>query len=152
MGLGKPPSVSVDRKTRTVENKMSKSNPDNAIFMTDTTEDIKRKINKAYCLEGDIKENPILEYYKYIIFESFDKLRISELRIERPEKFGGTVILNSFQDLETKFANKEIHPMDLKATLSRLLDQLIDPVRRHFEENIEAKKLLEKVKSFQVTR
>ncbi|PIV70708.1 tyrosine--tRNA ligase, partial [Candidatus Roizmanbacteria bacterium CG17_big_fil_post_rev_8_21_14_2_50_39_7] len=46
--------------------KMSKSNPDSAIFMTDTTEDIKRKINKAYCLEGDIKENPILEYCKYI--------------------------------------------------------------------------------------
>ena len=75
MGLGKPPSMNADRTTRTVENKMSKSNPDNAIFMTDTTEDIKRKINKAYCLEGDIKENPILEYCKYIIFESFPALR-----------------------------------------------------------------------------
>src|SRR3989339_2208903 len=109
MGLGKPPSASADRATRTVENKMSKSNPDNAIFMTDTTEDVKRKINKAYCLEGDVKENPILEYYKYIIFESLEKLGINEVKIERPEKFGGLVILKSFQDLETKFANKEIH-------------------------------------------
>ena len=137
---------------RTIKKKMSKSNPDSAIFMTDTTEDIKRKINKAYCLEGDIKENPILEYYKYIIFESFEKLRVNELRVERPEKFGGPVILNSFQDLEQKFANKEIHPMDLKVTLSKLLDQLIEPVRRHFEENTEAKKLLEQVRGFQVTR
>src|SRR3989339_1685615 len=109
MGLGKPPSADSDRATRTVKNKMSKSNPDNAIFMTDTTEDVKRKINKAYCLEGDIKENPILEYYKYIIFESFEKLGITDVKIERPEKFGGLVILKSFQDLETKFANKEIH-------------------------------------------
>ncbi|PIQ71655.1 tyrosine--tRNA ligase, partial [Candidatus Roizmanbacteria bacterium CG11_big_fil_rev_8_21_14_0_20_37_16] len=110
MGLGKPPSMNADRTTRTVENKMSKSNPDNAIFMTDTTEDIIRKINKAYCLEGDIKENPILEYCKYIIFESFDRLNITEFIVERPEKWGGNVILNSFQDLETKFVNKEIHP------------------------------------------
>ena len=152
MGLGKPPSVSADRTTRTVENKMSKSNPDNAIFMTDTSEDIKRKINKAYCLEGDIKENPVLEYCKYIIFESLDRLGLKALTIERPEKFGGNVILNSFQDLEIKFVNKEIHPMDLKNTVVILLDKLLQPVRKHFEENTEAKKLLEQVKSFQVTR
>ncbi|PIY69384.1 tyrosine--tRNA ligase, partial [Candidatus Roizmanbacteria bacterium CG_4_10_14_0_8_um_filter_39_9] len=104
MGLGKPPSMNSDRTTRTVENKMSKSNPDSAIFMTDTTEDIKRKINKAYCLEGDVKENPVLEYCKYILFESFDRLRINELRIERPEKFGGNISFKTYQELEKAFA------------------------------------------------
>jgi len=153
MGLQNLKSKTQNSKLQdTIAKKMSKSMPDSAIFMTDTKEDIERKINKAYCLEGDIKTNPILEYYKYIIFDSFDKLKISEIKIERPEKFGGPVILKSFQDLERKFANKEIHPMDLKLTLSKLLDQLISPVRRHFEENEEAKKLLNQVKSFQVTR
>jgi len=152
MGLGKPPSKNADTATRTVENKMSKSNPDSAIFMTDTTEDIKRKINKAYCLEGDINENPILEYYKYIIFESFDRLKINEVKIERPEKFGGNLSFKTYADLEKTFAEKLVHPMDIKATLSKLLDQLIEPVRRHFQDNIEAKKLLEQVQSFQVTR
>ena len=163
MGLGKPPSASADRATRTVENKMSKSNPDNAIFMTDTTEDIKRKINKAYCLEGDIKENPVLEYCKYIIFESFDPtllcrseatLGVSrpEFVIERPAKFGGTVSFKTYAELETAFAAKQVHPMDLKIAVIKLLDQLLQPVRRHFEENKEAKELLQKVKSFQVTK
>jgi tyrosyl-tRNA synthetase len=101
MGLGKPPSANADTATRTIENKMSKSNPDNAIFMTDTTDDIKRKINKAYCLEGDVKENPILEYCKYILFESFDRLQISEFLIERPEKFGGNVSFKTYNELET---------------------------------------------------
>jgi len=141
-----------DAISRVIAHKMSKSNPDSAIFMTDTTEDIKRKINKAYCLEGDIKENPILEYCKYIIFESFDRLNITEFIVERPEKWGGNVILNSFQDLETKFVNKEIHPQDLKIAVVKYLDQLLQPVRKHFEENMEAKKLLETVKSYQVTR
>ena len=152
MGLGKPASDSGDALQRTIEVKMSKSLPDTAIFMTDTKEDIERKINKAYCLEGDIKENPILEYYKYIVFESFDRLETNEVKIERAEKFGGPVTLKTFAELEKKFANKEIHPMDLKTTLSRLLNELIEPVRRHFEENSEAKKLLEEVKSFQITR
>ncbi|MBI4973028.1 tyrosine--tRNA ligase [Candidatus Roizmanbacteria bacterium] len=137
---------------QTIQRKMSKSNPDSAIFMTDTTEDIQRKINKAYCLEGDIKENPILEYCKYIIFESFDRLNITEFVVERPVKWGGNVTLKSFQDLETKFAAKEIHPQDLKIAVVKYLDQLLQPVRKHFEEDAEAKKLLEQVKSFQVTR
>ncbi len=137
---------------QTIERKMSKSMPDSAIFMTDTTEDIKRKINKAYCLGGDVKENPILEYYKYIIFESFEKLRVNELRVERSEKFGGNISFKTYKELEETFAEKKVHPMDLKAVLIKYLDQLIEPVRRHFEENAEAKRLLEQVKSFQVTR
>ena len=128
---------------------MSKSKPDTAIFMTDTTEDIQRKINKAYCLEGDIKENPILEYFKYIIFESLASSRIQELRIERPEKFGGNISFKTYEELEKTFAEKKVHPMDLKAVLIKYLDQLIEPVRRHFEENEEGENLLNKVKIFQ---
>ncbi|MCX7956139.1 MAG: tyrosine--tRNA ligase [Patescibacteria group bacterium] len=137
---------------RTIELKMSKSNPDSAIFMTDTYEDIKRKINKAYCPEGEINDNPILEYYKYIVFESLASLKVDKLQIKRPQRFGGDIILSSFQDLEKKFANKEIHPMDLKTALIEYLNQLIKPVRLYFEKNQEAKALLEKVKSFQVTK
>ncbi|HLL60805.1 MAG TPA: tyrosine--tRNA ligase [Candidatus Nitrosocosmicus sp.] len=147
MWLGKPPEETADKTERTIEMKMSKSNPDSAIFMTDSLEDIQRKINKAYCPEGDIKDNPILEYCKYILFEKFDSLLI-----ERPEKFGGNLTIQSYNELEAKYANKEIHPMDLKNTVVKLLDQLLQPVRRHFEENAEAKALLENVKSYQVTR
>jgi tyrosyl-tRNA synthetase len=131
---------------------MSKSIPDSAIFMTDTTEDIKRKINKAYCPEGVVEDNPILEYYKYIVFESLDRLGVDKIVISRPQKFGGDISFSNYEELEKKFANKEIHPADLKASLVSYLDQLIEPVRKHFEENKEAKELLEKVRSFQVTR
>lgn len=152
MGLGKPPSKDADTATRTIENKMSKSNPDSAIFMTDTTQDITRKINKAYCLEGEIKENPVLEYCKYIIFESFDRLGIEEVIIERPDKWGGNLSVKTYTELEQLFSEKKIHPQDLKATVVKLLDRLLQPVRLHFEKDAEAKALLKSVKSYQVTR
>lgn len=152
MGLGKPVTDEKDALQRTIELKMSKSKPDTAIFMTDTKEDIQRKINKAYCLEGDVKTNPVLEYYKYIIFESLERLGITEVKIERPEKFGGNLSFRTYGELEKTFADREVHPMDIKSALANLLDKLIEPVRRHFEENAEAKKLLEQVKSFQITR
>ena len=86
LGLGKPASATEDKVKRTIELKMSKSRPGTSIFMTDSKEDITRKIDKAWCPEGEIKENPILEYCRYIIFERF-----SEMTIDRPEKFGGTI-------------------------------------------------------------
>ena len=141
-----------DKISKTIALKMSKSIPDSAIFMTDTTEDIKRKINKAYCPEGVVEDNPILEYYRYIVFESLDRLEVDKIVISRPEKFGGDISFSNYEELEKKFANKEIHPADLKASLVVYLDKLIEPVRKHFEENKEAKDLLEKVRSFQVTR
>ncbi|MBI2641607.1 tyrosine--tRNA ligase [Candidatus Roizmanbacteria bacterium] len=148
MGLNKPPSVQIKDKTaRTIAIKMSKSLPDSAIFMTDTHADIERKMGKAWCPEGQVEENPVLEYYKYILFEKFP-----QIVIERPEKFGGPVILNSFQNLQDLYARKEVHPLDVKKEAVKLLDQLLQPVRKHFEENSYAKDLLQKVKSFQITR
>jgi tyrosyl-tRNA synthetase len=145
-GLTKPP-VGVEGIEAAIAKKMSKSNPDSAIFMTDSEEEIKRKINKAYCLEGDIKDNPVLEYCKYIIFEKFDKLDI-----KRPEKFGGNVSYNSFEKLEKDFAEKKLHPMDLKTAVADAINQITKPVREHFENNAEAKKLKEKVDSYIITK
>ncbi|MBI3620244.1 tyrosine--tRNA ligase [Candidatus Roizmanbacteria bacterium] len=148
MGLGQPaPTVNSDKVKRTIDLKMSKSKPDTSIFMTDTAEDIKRKVGKAWCPEGQTSENPVLEYCKYIIFEKFD-----QIIVERAEKFGGTVILNSYANLEKAFAEKQIHPLDLKHAVAGYLDQLLQPVRRHFDDNAYAHGLLEKVKSFTVTR
>ncbi len=130
----------IDKK---IELKMSKSKPDTAIFMTDTEEDIKRKFKKAYCPEAQEENNPVLEYLKYIVFEKFDKITI-----ERPEKYGGNRTFNTYEDLKNAYLNKEIHPLDLKNTTAKYINELIKPVREHFEKNKKAKQLFEKVKSF----
>ncbi|PIN86535.1 tyrosine--tRNA ligase [Candidatus Woesearchaeota archaeon CG10_big_fil_rev_8_21_14_0_10_44_13] len=147
MGLGKPPASMADPMERAMEMKMSKSKPDSAIFMTDSENEIKMKISKAYCPEKNIEENPILEYCRYIIFERF-----KEMDIERPEKFGGNLSFGSYKELEEVFAKGELHPMDLKQATAVYIDRLVKPVRDHFDKNAKAKKLLEQVKGFEVTR
>jgi len=147
MGLSQPVDKNIDKVTRTIQMKMSKSKPDSAIYMTDTFDDIKRKVGRAWCPEGIVEDNPVLEYYKYILFEKFP-----QIIIERPEKFGGPVVLNSYDNLHKLFAEKQIHPLDVKQTAITLLNGLLEPVRKHFETNSEAKSLLEKVKSYQITR
>ncbi|MEI8364596.1 MAG: tyrosine--tRNA ligase [archaeon] len=147
MGLTEPKDKEATGIEATIAKKMSKSNPDSAIFMTDSKEEIERKFKKAYCPEGIVKDNPILEYCKYIIFEKID-----EFVVKRPEKFGGDVTYKSYEDLEKDFVDKKLHPMDLKGTAAQYIDQFIEPVREHFRNDAHAKELLAKVESFQVTR
>jgi len=142
MGLTEPPK-DVDINERVTALKMSKSKPDSAIFMTDSTDDVNRKIRKAYCPENVADENPILEYCRYIIFE-----KIVKFDVKRQEKFGGDVSFSTYEELETAFVKGELHPMDLKNSVSFYLNEMLDPVRKHFTENKKAKKLLETVSSF----
>lgn len=127
--------------------KMSKSNPDSAIFMTDTEEDIQRKLTKAWCPEATAEENPVLEYAKYLIFESFDTMTIA-----RPERFGGDISFDSYDALEKAYLKKEVHPQDLKSSVATHLNDLVKPVREHFDKNPYAKELLRQVQSYQITR
>ncbi|MBN2101563.1 MAG: tyrosine--tRNA ligase [Candidatus Aenigmarchaeota archaeon] len=147
MGLGEPPTGETDTVEKAIAMKMSKSNPDSAIFMNDTEEDIKRKIKKAYCPEKQLEENPILEYCRYIIFEKF-----KEFKIERPEKFGGTVEFASYDELSAAFAKGDIHPLDLKNATAFYVNELVKPVRDHFEKDNKAKKMFEEIKQMEVTR
>lgn len=42
----------------------------------------------------------------------------------------------------------KLHPGDLKPSVAKALNQLIDPIRKHFQTNEEAKKILETIKTF----
>ena len=136
MGLGKPPDTNLTGIDRTVKLKMSKSDPDSAIFMLDSHGDIKRKINKAYCPPNQVAENPVLEYCKYIIFEL-----IKSFKVERPSKYGGDIEYNTYEEMESDYAKGNLNPPDLKIAAIKYLNQLLEPVRQHFENNKQAKEL-----------
>lgn len=147
LGLCKPVSTSKDPADILLDLKMSKSKPNSAIFMLDTEEEIKRKINNAYCPEKQIETNPVIEYAKYILFESF-----KSIKIERPIKFGGSLSLSSYEELAKLFKEGEIHPLDLKNAVAFYINKLLIPVREHFEKNDKARELYEAVKTFKITR
>ena len=124
--------------------KMSKSDPESAIFMEDTAEDVARKLNKAYCPEGVVEENPCLDYAKYFVLNFFGRIEI-----KRNEENGGDRVYLNFEDLRDDFQELRLHPMDLKAGLITGMNQILEPVRDHFKNNVFARNLLKKVKQYQ---
>lgn len=134
-GLSEPSDSALEKK---VLGKMSKSDPNSGIFVHDSDDEIKSKIKKAWCEEGNSENNPLLEISKHVIYHEFD-----EMKIERPEKFGGNVSYSSYSELESDFAQKKLHPSDLKQSVADYLIKIIAPVRDKIVLNDE---LLETIK------
>ena len=125
------------------EDKMSKSDPESAIYMDDSEADVNRKIKRAFCPPGEKEKNPIMEYSKYIIFEKFDVMIV-----ERKEEYGGNLELLSYDHLELDYVAGKLHPGDLKKSVAKYINKLLEPIRKYFIENENARKLRDKVKGF----
>lgn len=107
--------------------KMSKSIPGSGISVIDSYDEIKNTVKGAYCPEGEIKENPLLQIAKLIIFP-----RLQSIEIKRPEKFGGNKKYSNYSDLENDFAEKKLHPLDLKNSMAESLEKVIAPIRKNY--------------------
>jgi len=105
--------------------KMSKSKSGSGIFIHDSDDEIKSKFKKAWCPEGITENNPLLEISRHLIFHEF-----KEIIVERPSKFGGNITFTSYSQLEKEFAEKKLHPSDLKETVSRYIIEIIKPIRQ----------------------
>jgi len=104
--------------------KMSSSVLDSLIMINDKPDEIKRKIKKSFCPDKQVKDNPILQICKYIIFN-----KLESLRIKRDKKFGGDLIFESYEDLEKEYLSGKLHPADLKESVSENLIKILEPVR-----------------------
>ena len=107
--------------------KMSKSIPGSGISITDSKKEIEKTISQAYCPEKVVKDNPILQICKLIIFPHNKKILVP-----RSAKFGGDVYYIIYQDLEVDYKAGRLHPADLKKAVAENLERIIAPIRNNF--------------------
>ena len=101
--------------------KMSSSVPNSFISIRDSKTEIVKKINKAYCRVGDIKNNPILAITRLIIFPKFGKVEVVKKTFE------------DYEELESEFESGKLHPADLKNSVAEYLDKIISPIRKSWK-------------------
>jgi tyrosyl-tRNA synthetase len=137
--------------------KMSSSDPNSKIDFLDAPNVVKKKIKNAFCEEGNVTENGVLAFVKVLI--SISRLRMENITagdtsgkqpfvaevappntvfsIARPDKYGGPLHYSSFEEMETDFAAKKLHPGDLKLGVTNAINALLEPVQKAFENSPE---------------
>jgi len=151
------------------QEKMSKSDPDSAVFMEDAREDVERKILGAYCptqeiataegeagvaeavgtgqesmhLTEDRLKNPVLDYVQHIVLSPPGAAFVCATA-----SAPGGQIYEDYNAVREDFLRGEITPDQLKRGLIDALNALLEPVREHFANDATAKGLFEQVKEF----
>lgn len=123
------------------QEKMSKSNPDSAIFMEDSAEEVARKIKIAYCPPNQVDGNPCLSYFKHIVFPSLENENVT---IVDPKE-NTSMEFKNFEELTIAYTAGKIHPLAIKSSLTNYINTFLEPVRQYFINNTDAKELLEQV-------
>jgi tyrosyl-tRNA synthetase len=143
--------------------KMSKSNPDSAIFMEDSRDDVERKITLAYCptqpereggesaldengvvvdpssllYNGQVLKNACLDYIQNILFSQIDYTFTA-----------GSKNYGSYIQVQQDFCNGILSVDDIRRGLINAVNDLLDPVRNHFATDPTAQQLLHQVQTF----
>jgi tyrosyl-tRNA synthetase len=112
--------------------KMSCSDPHSKIDLLDDPKDIMKKINKAYCEFGNITDNPLLTFCKYVIFPILELQGGKDFVIDRPENYGGVMSFNTYEELESQYSDRLVHPVDLKKGVREFLVKFLEPLRDYF--------------------
>ena len=116
--------------------KMSASEESSKVNLNDSPADVEEKIQQAYCPQGEVEDNGVLEYLEYLVFPVLGE-RGEDLTIERPEEYGGDLVYDDYEGLEADFLSGELHPADLKPAAASAISEVIDPIRTRLDEQPE---------------
>ncbi len=137
---------------------MSSSDPNSKIDFLDKPAEVRKKIKGAFCEEGNITENGVLAFVKAVLVpvsKLWIEMRVSGevasgseaqkpfvldgappgtvFSISRPEKWGGPMHYSSYEEMEQDFAEKKLHPGDLKTGVADAIIRLLEPIQKAYE-------------------
>jgi len=92
---------------------------------------LKKKVKAAFCEEGNVEFNPLLDIARDIILPLLPQGE--KFLISRSADHGGDLHFASSKELNESFASKAVHPGDLKNSLLGYLKELIAPIRKSSE-------------------
>lgn len=120
------------------------------IDLLDGAPAIKKKIKTAFCEEGNTDHNPLLAFSKAVLFPvSAARVRLGDADdkfkpwvddgapegtvFSVPRRDQETRHYTTFEDMQTDFGNKQIHPGDLKAVVTAAITGLMAPILEAYQ-------------------
>ncbi|MGM0510701.1 MAG: tyrosine--tRNA ligase [Thermoplasmatota archaeon] len=131
-GYKKPICIFAPLLTGLTGGKMSASIEGSQIDLLDDKKTIEEKMKSAYCPAGEKENNGVLEHLEYLVFPVL-KSNDEDFVIERPEKWGGDLVYEEYEDAEKDFLSGDLHPLDLKMAIAHELYDILEPIRKRFE-------------------
>lgn len=112
--------------------KMSASDEKSKIDLLDDEKIVLSKITNAECIEGN-PDNGIMAFLKYVVM-TIKKDKKQRFIVERDKKYGGNLEFSNYEEIEKMFAEKKLHPQDLKNAVAKEINHLLMLFQKNKEE------------------
>ena len=109
--------------------KMSASDERSKIDLLDEENAVVKKINGAECVAGN-PDNGIMAFLKYVIM-TIKKDKGEKFIVKRPEKYGGNLEYENYEEVEKDFKAKKLHPLDMKNAVATEINALLAVFRKN---------------------
>jgi len=106
--------------------KMSASDRKTKIDLLDSEADIREKCNKAFTVDGQLEENGMMDLFRYIIFQMPQTQGVT---VRRPERYGGDIHFDTYEDMARSYLDKKVASVDLKVALGDYISNILRPLR-----------------------
>ena len=113
------------------DHKMSKSDPNGALLLHDTHDQIRKKMRKAYISPED-PQSPVYELAEHILLPEF-----GEIVVTPNPKFGEPSTWTDLEAFRAAVMDGTLHPLDAKFGVADGLAKGLEALASHFESNPE---------------
>jgi len=119
--------------------KMSSSVKESKVDLLDDGKTVERKIKNAHCVAGEVKDNGLLAFLKHVIMVLKEDNK-EKFVVKRDKKYGGDLKFSNYNEVESAFKKKELHPLDLKIAIAKEINDLLKPIRKNKDKLIKISK------------
>ncbi len=114
------------------DHKMSKSDPNGALLLHDTLEQVQKKMKKAY-LDPEDKHSPVYELAEHVVLPEFGHIQVTP-----NPKFGEPSTWNDLESFKSAVMDGTLHPFDAKMGVAAGVAAGLSSIAQHFKANPEA--------------
>ena len=123
------------------DHKMSKSDPNGALLLHDTLEQVQKKMRKAY-LDPEDEHSPVYELAEHVVFPEFGHIQVTP-----NPKFGEPSTWNDLESFKSAVMDGTLHPFDAKMGVAAGVAAGLSAIAEHFEKHPEAYKTMLEITS-----
>ncbi|KAK3674523.1 Tyrosine--tRNA ligase cytoplasmic [Recurvomyces mirabilis] len=117
--------------------KMSSSDPDSKIDLIEPAEIVKKKLKKAFCPPKQVVGNGVISFVEFVLLPASALKNKGVPKFSVPRRDAETLEYTCIQKLKDDYLSDILSPQSLKPAVTEALLEILEPIRRAFEEDKE---------------
>jgi len=123
--------------------KMSSSEPDSKIDLLDSPEIVAKKLKKAVCVPKKVEGNGLIAFIEHVLIRALALKNGGKATFTVERRDEEPIVYEDIAKLKSDYEADIITPQNLKPAVTKVLNELLEPIRAEYEASEDWKRISE---------